>query len=94
LTPTQETDILEIMENMTKGQIWLNKPINRLERINHVKWNEPFARTEHYFCSEPSDPILKSDLEKVSDEDALSYVDKQRSFESKSLPPLPLKAGV
>ena len=80
--------------DMIKGQIWRNKRNGQLERINHSLWNETTARTEHYLRSRVSDNVNKSDLEKVSHKEALSYVEEQRKFEKIGLPPLPLAAGV
>ena len=79
---------------MIKGQIWRNKRNGQLERINHSLWNETTARTEHYLRSRVSDPVNKSDLQKVSNKEALSYVEAQRGFEKVGLPQLPIAAGV
>ena len=80
--------------DMIKGQVWRNKRNGQLERINHSLWNETTARTEHYLRSRVSDNVNKSDLEKVSHREALSYVEEQRKFEKIGLPALPLPAGV
>ena len=80
--------------DMIKGQIWRNKRNGQLERINHSLWNETTARTEHYLRSRVSDPVNKSDLQKVSNKEALSYVEAQRVFEKVGLPQLPIAAGV
>ena len=80
--------------DMIKGQVWRNKRNGQLERINHSLWNETTARTEHYLRSRVSENVNKSDLEKVSHREALSYVEEQQKFEKLGLPPLPLAAGV
>ena len=82
------------MKDIHKGQIWRNKRNGQLERINHTLWNETTARTEHYLRSRVSDPVNKSDLERVSHKEAIGYVEEQRKFDKVGLPPLPAPAGV